>query len=268
MEKFKIYIKAAEQGDMEAQYYLGLAHFQGIELEQDYTKALDWCLKAAEQGHADAQNLLGLLYFEGLGTQKNYEQGIDWIHKSAQQNNLNAQFSLGFFYQNGQGVQKDYDKSIEWYSKAANQGLATAQVNLGIMYIAGNGIQKNYDKAVKLLEEAANQDSTIAMVALSKLYFQEIHDHSKALAWCLKAAELGDLDSQFTIGGMYYNGQYVKKDIQKAFEWTHKAAIRGHKAANKALQDLFSGFCLHCGGQLGGFFVKRCKVCGKKPGAI
>ncbi len=264
MEKFKIYSTAAEQGDMEAQYYLGLAHFQGVELKQDYATALDWCLKAAKQGHSDAQNLLGLLYFEGLGIQKNFNQGMDWILKSAQQNNMNAQFSLGFFYQNGQGVQKDYNKSIEWYSKAADQGLATAQVNLGIMYIEGLGVPKNYDKALKLLEEATSQGSIVAMIALSKLYFQEIHDYSKGFKWCLRAAELGDLDAQFTISGMYYRGQYIQKDIQKAFEWTHKAAIGGHKIAYKALQENFAGFCLHCGGQLGGFFMKKCKSCGKK----
>ena len=46
---------AAEQGDPEAQYYLGLMYEMGFGLKQDYFKAFELYQKAAEQGIAKAQ---------------------------------------------------------------------------------------------------------------------------------------------------------------------------------------------------------------------
>ena len=53
---------AAEQGDPEAQYYLGVMYDNGLGIKQDYFKAFEWWGKAAENGNADAQCCLGGLY--------------------------------------------------------------------------------------------------------------------------------------------------------------------------------------------------------------
>jgi TPR repeat protein len=42
--------------------------------------------------------------------------------------------------------------------------------------------------------------------------------------WYLKAAEQNDEPAQFDIGAMYYNGEGIKQDLIKAFEWFSKAA--------------------------------------------
>ena len=42
----------AEQGDAQAQYYLGVLYFKGEGVPQDYVQAREWWLKAAEQGIA------------------------------------------------------------------------------------------------------------------------------------------------------------------------------------------------------------------------
>ncbi|WP_048942598.1 tetratricopeptide repeat protein, partial [Haemophilus influenzae] len=61
-EAVKWYRKAAEQGDANAQAYLGLAYTEGRGVRQDYTEAVKWFRKAAEQGHANAQAILGFSY--------------------------------------------------------------------------------------------------------------------------------------------------------------------------------------------------------------
>lgn len=50
--------KAAEQGDADAQFKLGLLYSDGQGVPQDYTKAAEWFGKAAEQGHSEAKNSL------------------------------------------------------------------------------------------------------------------------------------------------------------------------------------------------------------------
>ena len=59
--------QAAEQGDAEAQFLLGLAHTGGEGVPEDDAEAVRWFLMAAEQGHAGAQYRLGLAYGTGEG---------------------------------------------------------------------------------------------------------------------------------------------------------------------------------------------------------
>jgi tetratricopeptide (TPR) repeat protein len=50
--------KAAEQGDADAQYKLGMLYFEGDGVPQDFDKAAEWCLKAAAQGNKKAKEFL------------------------------------------------------------------------------------------------------------------------------------------------------------------------------------------------------------------
>ena len=52
-------------------------------------------------------------------------------------------------------------------------------------------------------------------------------DYAVALQPCLSLAEHGDARAQFSLGGMYYNGQGVQQDYAEAAEWTRKAARTG-----------------------------------------
>jgi hypothetical protein len=60
----------AEEGDPEAQTYIGELYEQGLAGSPDYATAAKWYQRAAEQGHATAQVRLALLYERGLGLQK------------------------------------------------------------------------------------------------------------------------------------------------------------------------------------------------------
>lgn len=49
-----LYLLAAEQGYVSAQYNLGYMYDKGYGVEQDYREAEKWYRLAAEQGDADA----------------------------------------------------------------------------------------------------------------------------------------------------------------------------------------------------------------------
>lgn len=56
----------ADRGDVQAQYGLGLLHYQGARgLNMQYDKALHYFLRAAEAGNNYAMAYLGKLYLEG-----------------------------------------------------------------------------------------------------------------------------------------------------------------------------------------------------------
>ena len=62
--------EAAEQGDAEAQFKLGLMYHLGESVSQEYTEAVRWFRLAAEQGQPEAQNILGVMYDPGKGVRQ------------------------------------------------------------------------------------------------------------------------------------------------------------------------------------------------------
>ena len=162
--------KAADQGDAEAQYNLGVMYDNGHGVQQDYQEAVKWYRKSADQGVAEAQYNLGIMYCNGDGVQQNYQEAVKWYKKSADQGNAQAQYNLGDMYFNGYGVQQDYQEAVKWNRKAADQGVARAQYNLGLMYENGYGVQEDMVEALKWLEKAANQKYDLAIIKLDEYY--------------------------------------------------------------------------------------------------
>ncbi len=57
----RLYCKAANQGHVDAQYYLGRTYSRGRGVKRDDALAAAWFKKAASQGHPQSRNLLRLL---------------------------------------------------------------------------------------------------------------------------------------------------------------------------------------------------------------
>lgn len=67
----KVWLPAAQEGDVIAQVYVGEIYEKGMGIAPDYTLAAQWYKKAADQGSARAKLNLGSLYERGLGVQRN-----------------------------------------------------------------------------------------------------------------------------------------------------------------------------------------------------
>ena len=64
-------------------------------VSQNYTEAMKWYLKAAEQGNSEAQYRLGYCYeYRSIGGAKNLSEAISWYLKSAEQGNDEAKKAL------------------------------------------------------------------------------------------------------------------------------------------------------------------------------
>jgi TPR repeat protein len=62
----------------------------GIGVTQDYAEALRLFTLAAEAGDADAQFSLGLMYETGVGVEANPEEALKWYGLAAAQGDLDA----------------------------------------------------------------------------------------------------------------------------------------------------------------------------------
>jgi uncharacterized protein len=103
--------------------------------QKDYATALKEFTPLAEQGNQDAQLFLGKMYMMGQGVLKDPDQAIKWLKASALQGNADAQFFLGAMYLL---PHKDITEGVKWLRLSAEQGQQDAQLLLGKSYLQGD----------------------------------------------------------------------------------------------------------------------------------
>ena len=119
--------------------------------QHDYPKALDVCLKVYDK-IPNAAGRIGRMYRDGLGVEQDYSKAVEWMRKAADKNeNWVPEFAdlllqkkenykeaydrcvavcdkvpiaagrIGRMYRDGLGVEQDYSKAVEWMRKAADK---------------------------------------------------------------------------------------------------------------------------------------------------
>jgi hypothetical protein len=94
----------------------------GKGVAQDYSAAMKWYRMAADLGDADAQYNLGLMYEIVLRVPQSDVITVQLWHKAAEQGHTKAQCLLGLVYEYGKGVAQNILIAKEWYQKAADRG--------------------------------------------------------------------------------------------------------------------------------------------------
>ena len=79
-------------------------------------------LQAAKQGNVDAQYNLGVMYAIGQDVPQDDAQAVQWYRQTAEQGDAQAQVLLGIAYESGRGVRQDLALAQEWYGKACDNG--------------------------------------------------------------------------------------------------------------------------------------------------
>ena len=121
----------------------------------DYKTALKEWRPLAEQGDADAQYYLGRMYDRRKGVPQDYTEAARWYRLAAEQGDAAAQFSLGVMYEKGSGIPQDYTEAAKWYRLAAEQGHTYGQATVASMYAKGMGVAQDLVMAHMWLNLAA-----------------------------------------------------------------------------------------------------------------
>lgn len=172
-EALHLFRELADQGNAEAQYYLGEIYFFGNGVEKDSAEAIKWYERSANQGDANAQNQLGYLYRSGRDVEQNLDEAKKWFLKSADQGNSDAMFELGETYR---FCEQNFPEAAKWYRKSAEQGESASQYSLAEMYELGEGVDKSFDEACKWYEKAADNGNYLAKRWLRKNFASKFND--------------------------------------------------------------------------------------------
>ena len=128
-----VLLPACEEGNQDAIHWMFVAYANGLGVEQDEDKALEYLKILAEYGYPDMQCELGKWYETAdWGTRKEEmnREAVKWFAKAAEQGNVEAMYCLGECYRDGSGVDEDQKKAVEWFTKAAKQGHEEAKAEL------------------------------------------------------------------------------------------------------------------------------------------
>ena len=88
-----------------------------VGLPEDKAEAARWYRLAAELGDCEGQWKLGICYLRGIGVARNDEEAVKWFRKAAEQDYYHAQYLLGRCYFEGTGVPKDDIEAAKWLRK-------------------------------------------------------------------------------------------------------------------------------------------------------
>lgn len=121
--------KPAAAGDPDAQFNLAQAYKLGKGVAPDLTRAENLYLKAAQQGHLQAADTYGLILFQ-TGRR---EAAMAWLVPSAERGEPRAQYVLAVAHYNGDLLPKDPVRAYALMTRAAAAGLDVAKATLASM---------------------------------------------------------------------------------------------------------------------------------------
>lgn len=229
-------IKAANDGDELAQYWLGDCYNLGRGVSINYDEAYKWYLKSAEQGLDSAQISVADCYSDAKGVEQDFSKALFWINKAVSQNNSLAINNLGDFYWYGNGVKADTVKAVELYRKSAEKGCVTGMINLGYSYLYGTGSKSDTLKAIQLFENAEKKKKYSAASFFSAYYRGKYGETHRDSVKCIKmlmdkleqAKDTTNIRSTYCLIADFYElSEGVHENSKEAFKWYSKAAELG-----------------------------------------
>lgn len=103
------------RGSRAGEYRAALEAYSGGQ----HSKALEHFRNAADQGNVNAQFYTGLMYANGEGVKQDFKQAAKWYQRAAEHNQPDALVQLARLYATGSGVNLDARKAVELFGRAA-----------------------------------------------------------------------------------------------------------------------------------------------------
>lgn len=264
---YPMYIKAAENGNVNAQVKLCKDYFNGYEyLPRNFSECAHWGEAAIAKGNksvrfdtAYAQSYLGNhtrakeLYLElskeGNAAAMNnyaceltlYSEKAEWFQKAADAGDDYGMWNIGKYYRDGKGVTKDIGKAIELLTKSAELGCEGAIEDLASMYRNGEGVVADGKEAIRWYSLGVDKGYHRFLLDIAEMYYEGKvvkKDSESAIHYYKLAAEKGIDKAILKLGEIYQNGKGEEKNIQKAIFWYRKAAANGSEMAKRRLKRL------------------------------
>lgn len=200
---------------------------------------LDQLRAAAETGNSEAEYNLGVAYRDGSGGFPDLAKSIEWLQRAANACYAPAQVALGAAFERGSGVPKSLRTAARWYRLAAAQESVEGSYRLALALYENRAFEddsatdSNYANGCKTLTLANDQGKS------EQLYSSDPEVRAeKAYGFMHFAAKSGDPDAAYHVGDALEHGNGVKMNHEEAITWYRKAAAQGQADAKTSLARL------------------------------
>lgn len=128
----KYFQKAANLGNIDGLFSVGMMYFTGEGMRRNYKRALDYFSRAAASNHPEACGYLAYMYTEGLGVNVDNAQALLWLEKGVERQDLHSITMMAERCYFGIGVEQDIQTGLELLERArvlqANENLPTVDL--------------------------------------------------------------------------------------------------------------------------------------------
>ena len=197
--------------------------------------------KAAEQGDANSLYNLGMCYMRGYSVAPDPERARECFFFAARKEHPEAINNVGGFYRDGITVERDPVKAARWFAKSADLGNAYGELNYALALLRGEGVVQDEERAVRMLRSSAQHGNVEAMNALASCLHHGVgakQDVNAAIRLYRKAADGGLAAAMDNYADCFENGEGLPQNQEAANVWRMKArAARGDHAAAEWLRQ-------------------------------
>jgi len=224
---------------------------QSFSLETLNDQDIELWRRAAEQNHfSSLYNVVGRLARLGVRKEsfkefsKDYTQdallekseAFYWWQTAHTSEDAEAWFQLGKLYNHGQGVKQDCREALKWFRKAADKHHPYAPLHIEWLYKWSQDLPQDTEKAIEWCRTAGD----CHYYGLKGV----TQDYVKALEWYHKAANFGNVTTQYQLGILYEAGAGVQRNpfLYEAGTEVPRNPVEAAKWFSKAItQDVTYG---------------------------
>lgn len=264
--------KAAEKGDAESQYEIGMLFLEGKGVKQSNKRAFKWFKAASEGQERRAYLMVCRMMRNGLGTEKDVpgavkvcEVGVEnlcstavpevldiflnepgyqddlkvraWAHRVIQERIVDALDAVADLYSEGRVLEKDPDMEQAVLEMGSSMNSAACKFKLA-SFIRNNPSGYAPGKASQLVLEAAEMGYEAAQY--ERYYELRDTDPDEAAYWLRRCAMSGASYGMIALAKEYEAGEIVYQSDSMAIKWYTKAYDAGHVMARTPLLELLS----------------------------
>jgi TPR repeat protein len=178
----------SELRNPECQYNFGVCLQYGYGIDKNDSLAFVFYLKAANQGWVDAQYKTSYSYAKGIGVEEDIDRALEYATRCANQNDIDCMSNLIGVYREGSKIKKDTVKMVFWLEKLAllefpedlgkRSKSTSARLNLAHIYNEGLEVEKNLFKAYVwyLIYNETKMDFSSSIREAQILRIRELHN--------------------------------------------------------------------------------------------
>lgn len=208
--------EAIELSYEKASTYLGIYYF----FAQDYDLAWGCFNKGDYSFLGNAFYCLAYMNFNGLGVEQNVQKALEYYINASEFGVIDAQNKVAHQLETGEGCETNLSEAFKWYYLAADTGDDMARVWLSLPrfkrdadYVSPYNQQQL--AAITMLE-SFNKDSDFKKKKLFAGFKQSLVDN-------FGLAGQNDAIANYYLATLYYNGDFIDKNPQEAFKYYSKA---------------------------------------------